>query len=150
MKNIFKSLAIFIAWIFIAWLVFNPTIAYQIQSNLAKWFAAITATDIKAENKLVWLDIDWKLPVDIIPASALTTNNLYSDFWVDNWIVRSINSLWKVAFSFEYSNYIVEKQLTWTYELSYCYNETCVAVNDTFYTHCFPYSNYWVCENINN
>lgn len=79
MKNIIKNISFALVGAIIAWVAFNPTIAYQIQSNLAKGFAAITASDVKEENKLVWLDADGLLPSDIFPASALTADIWYKD-----------------------------------------------------------------------
>ena len=72
MKKEYKNFWYMLAWVIIATLLLNPTFANQISSNLVKWFVAITSTDTKSENNLVWLDAGWKLPTDIIPASAAT------------------------------------------------------------------------------
>ncbi len=80
-----KNIWYMLAWILIAAFIFNPTFASQISSNLVKWFVAITSSDTKAENNLVWLDVWWKLPTDVIPASAATT-------WGDRLI---LNYVWQ-------------------------------------------------------
>lgn len=73
MKAQFKNFSYMLAWVIIATALLNPTFASQIQSNLVKWFVAITSDSEKAENNLVWLDADWMFPTDVIPASAATT-----------------------------------------------------------------------------
>ncbi len=79
MKLEIKNIWYILAWVLIAAFIFNPTFASQISSNLVKWFVAITSSDTKTENNLVWLDAWWKLPTDVIPAEAATTawTNLY-------------------------------------------------------------------------
>ena len=85
MKKEYKNFWYMLAWIIIATLLLNPTFASQISSNLVKWFVAITSTDAKSENNLVWLDAGWKLPTDIIPASAATT------WWETSMFIHRIN-----------------------------------------------------------
>ena len=81
MKQEYKNFGYMLAWVVVATMLLNPTFASQISSNLVKWFVAITSSDVKAENNLVWLDAGWKLPTDVIPAEAATTAwiNMYND-----------------------------------------------------------------------
>jgi len=81
MKQEYKNFGYMLAWVVVATMLLNPTFASQISSNLVKWFVAITSSDVKAENNLVWLDAGWKLPTDIIPAEAATaaTWDAYND-----------------------------------------------------------------------
>jgi len=73
MKIEMKNMWYMLVWVLLASLLFNTSFATKIYSNLSKWFEAITYEDPKVQNKLVWLDSWWKLPTDIIPASALWT-----------------------------------------------------------------------------
>lgn len=64
-----------LAWVVVATLILNPTTAYQIKSNLVAWFQAVSSTDTnKAENNIVALWADSKLPSDVIPAEAASTS----------------------------------------------------------------------------
>jgi len=85
MKKEYKNLGYMLAWVVVATMLLNPTFASQISSNLVKGFVAITSSDIKAENNLVWLDAWWKLPIDVIPAAAETAG------WETTFFVHQIN-----------------------------------------------------------
>ena len=72
MKKQLINFSYVLVWIVVTTLFLNPISADQIMdSNLAKWFSAITSNSTKAEKNLVWLDTGWKLPEDIIPATAV-------------------------------------------------------------------------------
>lgn len=61
-------------------LILSPSTAYQISSNLQNGFKAIASGDVKAENNLVGLDAGGTLPVDVIPAEAVTTVGYVNNF----------------------------------------------------------------------
>ncbi len=74
MKQEYKNFGYMLVWVVVATMLLNPTFASQISSNLVKWFVAITSSDVKSENNLVWLDAWGMLPSDVIPAEAATTS----------------------------------------------------------------------------
>ena len=78
MKQEYKNFGYMLAWVVVATMLLNPTFASQISSNLVKWFVAITSSDIKAENNLVWLDAGWKTIIFVHKINYYSDSSYYT------------------------------------------------------------------------